>query len=196
MVFKCLCEWPPSDEGSHLSKLHFSCNKGERWTKKPINPLKLVYHPVSCLLHHYTHIYCKKVSLIAYRQILPKILHVVLIFSFTIMAYFEKFVGIKSYSTKQCPAELSPWIIPPVLLILPKMFPLLSSCLLPLQSMDCPTLHLQGKACTWGENPTQEQKNAYFPHQKNPPPQIAIFMYSPNTSFIYSCSHCCCIIFF
>ena len=23
--------------------------------KKPINPLKVVYHPVSCLLHHYTH---------------------------------------------------------------------------------------------------------------------------------------------
>ena len=44
-------------------------------------------------------IYCKK-SLIAFTQILPKILPVVLIFSFIIMAYFKKFIGIKSHSTK------------------------------------------------------------------------------------------------
>ena len=32
MLFKCLCKRPPSDEGSHHSKLHFPCKKGERWT--------------------------------------------------------------------------------------------------------------------------------------------------------------------
>ena len=34
----------------------------------------------------------------------------------------------------------------------------------------------------------------HFSHWKNPLHQIAIFMHSPNTSFIYSCSHCWCII--
>ena len=40
------------------------------------------------------------------------------------------------------------------------------------------------------------KKMAHFPHQKNLLHQIAIFMQSLNTSFIYSCSHCCCIISF
>ena len=34
------------------------------------------------------------------------------------MTYLENFIGIKSLSTKQCPAELSPRIIPPVFPIL------------------------------------------------------------------------------
>ena len=88
----------------------------------------------------------------------------------------------------------------PCIPILPKMFHLLSSCLFSLPCMDCPTLSPKSsvweKPCRWGKNPAQQQKrNAHFSHQKNPPHQIAIFMKSPNTSFIYSCSHCCCIIF-
>ena len=35
----------------------------------------------------------------------------------------------------------------------------------------------------------------HFPHQKNSPHQLAIFIRSINTSFIYSCSHCCSIIY-
>ena len=53
----------------------------------------------------------KKVSLITFRQILPKSLSVVHIFNFIITNYLKKFPGIKSLSTKQCSAELSPWFI-------------------------------------------------------------------------------------
>ena len=42
-----------------------------------------------------------------------------------------------------------------------------------------------------GQNPAQQQKSTHFSNQKNPPHQTAIF----NTSFIYNCSHCCCITF-
>ena len=44
-------------------------------------------------------------------QILPNILPVVRIFSFTIMTYLKKSIGIKSLNTKQCPAGFSPIII-------------------------------------------------------------------------------------
>ena len=57
---------------------------------------------------------CKKIFLIAFRQILSKILSAVHIFSFIITTYLKKFTGSKSLSTKQCSAELSSWIIPHV----------------------------------------------------------------------------------
>ena len=53
----------PKDEGSQFSKIHFPLNKEERlvpnfffreynlYFKKTLNPFKVVYHPVSCLLH-------------------------------------------------------------------------------------------------------------------------------------------------
>ena len=55
-------------------------------------------------------------------QILPNILPVVRIFSFTIMTYLKKLIGIKSLNTKQCPSGFSPGIIPfpPVSSLLPK----------------------------------------------------------------------------
>ena len=80
--------------------------------------------------------YWKKVSLTAFRRILQKVLPVVHIFSFIITTYLKKFIGIKYLITKQCPVVLSPWVIPPVSPILPKIFPLLSSCLLPPPCMD------------------------------------------------------------
>ena len=82
--------------------------------------------------------YWKKVFLIAFRHILLKILPLMHIFSFIITTYLETCCGIESFSRKQCPVELSLWIIPPVSPILPKMFPLLSSCLLPPPCLDCP----------------------------------------------------------
>ena len=79
----------------------------------------------------------KKVFLVAFRQILEKNLPVVHIFSCTITRYLKTFCGIKSLSTKECLAELSLGIISPVSPIIPKMFPLLSSCLVSPQCMDC-----------------------------------------------------------
>ena len=66
-----------------------------------------------------------QVSLITFMQLLPKTLLVGHISSFIITNYFKKIVGIKSLSTRQCAAELSPGTIPAVSIILPKMFPLL-----------------------------------------------------------------------
>ena len=63
---------------------------------------------------------------------------VVYIFKFTITTYLKKLIGIKSRSTKQCPAELSPLIIPTVSPILPKLCHLLSSCLFGLPCIDYP----------------------------------------------------------
>ena len=54
----------------------------------------------------------KKVTIITFRQILPKILSEACISSNTIVKYLKKFVWIKSLSTKQCSAGLSPLIIP------------------------------------------------------------------------------------
>ena len=54
--------------------------------------------------------YWKK-YLIAFRQILPKILPAVYIFNNTIMTNLKKFIWNKSLNTKQCPAGLSPRIL-------------------------------------------------------------------------------------
>ena len=54
----------------------------------------------------------KKVSLIDFKQILPKILPAAYIFSYTIMTNLKKLIGTKSLNTKQSPAGLSPRIIP------------------------------------------------------------------------------------
>ena len=43
-----------------------------------------------------------------YIYIPTKILHVVHIFTLTIMTYLKMLIGIKSLNTKQCPARLSP----------------------------------------------------------------------------------------
>ena len=54
----------------------------------------------------------KRVSLIAFRQILSKILPEACIFSNTIMTFLKNLIGTKSFIRKQCPAGLSPTIIP------------------------------------------------------------------------------------
>ena len=58
------------------------------------------------------HILDKKVSLTAFGQILSKILSEACILSNTTMTYLKKLVGTKFLITKQCPAGLSPRIIP------------------------------------------------------------------------------------
>ena len=60
----------PNDEGSQFSKFHFPWNKEEKlvsnsffreydlYLKKTLKPVKVVYHPVSYLLHlHISYIY-------------------------------------------------------------------------------------------------------------------------------------------
>ena len=66
------------------------------------------------------HILGKKVSLIDFRQILPEILPVMCIFSYTIMTYLKNLEGTKSLNTKQFPAGLSPRIMHQVSPFLPK----------------------------------------------------------------------------
>ena len=73
------------------------------------------------------HILGKKVSLIDFRQILPEILPVMCIFSYTIMTYLKNLEGTKSLNTKQFPAGLSPRIMHQVSPFLPKC-PLLWWC--------------------------------------------------------------------
>ena len=121
--------------------------------------------------------YWKKVFLIAFRQILPKLLSVVHIFSFIITTYLEKFTGLNP--SKQCPKELSPWIIPHVSPFYQKCITFHLAC--------CPdnvwtTLPLPPNL-PFGRNPVDGEescpaakKNAHLPHQKNPLHQIAIFM--------------------
>ena len=53
-------------------------------------------------------------NLIAFRQILPKILFAVCILSVTIMTYLKKCIGIIFLNTKQYSPGLSPRIIPPL----------------------------------------------------------------------------------
>ena len=134
-------------------------------------------HPISLLIADYI---LEKVSLIAFRQIVSKLLPLVHIFSFIITTYLKNFIGVKSITTKQFPPELSPWIIPPVFPISSKMFPLVSSCLLPPPCTNglapSPKPTVLGKPCRLGKNPPQKQKNAHFKHHKNSPHQTVTFM--------------------
>ena len=148
--------------------LWFTIKGGTGKDSEPFHQKIECYSFPSCLtpsLHWLQTTYWEKVSLIAIKEILPKIFPMVHIFSFIITTYLKNFIGVRTLSTKQYPAELSPWSIPPVFPILPKMFPLLSFCLFSPSFMDCPTSSpkptVWGKPCRWG---------------KNPPNQIAIFM--------------------
>ena len=83
---------------------------------KPKNLIFAVYHPHQkiespCPLIT-DHILEKKVTLIAFRQILSKLLPEACILSNTMMTYLKKLVGTKSHNTKQCSARLSPRILP------------------------------------------------------------------------------------
>ena len=63
-------------------------------------------------LHRRPHIGKKGISNSFQTQIVLKILPVMQIISFTIMNYLKKFIWIKYLKMKQCPARLSPIIIP------------------------------------------------------------------------------------
>ena len=103
-----------------------------------------------------TNILEEKVSLIAFRQILTKILTATYFFSSTIMTNFKKVIGYKSLNPKQYPGGLSPRIIP---------------------------LNLYGKSWGWGRIPANSQKFTNFPIRKNPPWYIFISHYQKCHSF-------------
>ena len=54
----------------------------------------------------------RKVSLIALRQVSPKVLLVACFFSYTIMIYLRKLDGTMSVDTKQCPGGIYPRYLP------------------------------------------------------------------------------------
>ena len=138
------------------------------------------------------HILKKKVSLIAFRQILPKTMSVACIFSYTNMTYLKKLDETKSLNTKQCVAGLSSRITPQVSPFLPKMPPplILPFCTNQVWTVPPPLpLDLYEKLWSWGEGGVgvgillNNQKFSHFPHHKNPPSCIYIFCYQKCHSF-------------
>ena len=128
------------------------------------------------------------------------------------MAYLKKLVWTKSFNTKQCPAGLSPRIIPHVFPFLPKMSPLLMLFCCPHQVRTVPAFvwTFVGNPRDRSIIPPSSQKFSHFLHQKisiNKFRSSAIknvisclsdrnFHKSPYTYFISSCNYCCCIFFF
>ena len=112
--------------------------KGGNWRRVP--PFA-GYHSQSAFPPPITdHILEKKVSLIAFREILPKILPAMYIFSNRTMANLKMLIWDKSLNKKQCLAGLSPRIIP---------------------------LNRYGKPWEWWRIPANSQKFTNFPLQKN-----------------------------
>ena len=140
--------------------------------------------------------YWKKVSLIHFRKILPKMLLVVHILTVLLSQLIWK-----------SSLELNPLIQSSFQQnYLPELFPLYltknvfhRSVLLVVPTryeLSFPFLQtFEGNPVNGGRIPTSSKKINHFLHQKNLPQQIASFMWSPNTSSIYTYSHCCCIIF-
>ena len=129
-----------------------SHNKGSNWGSGSVARLKFWTFPICWISapvlilspDHRQHI-GKKVSLIAFRQVLPKVLIVSYIFINTIMTNLKKFIGNKwnkFLNAKQCPALLSPRIIP---------------------------LNFYGKLWGWRRIPANSQKFTTFPIQKYHP---------------------------
>ena len=106
--------------------------------------------------------YIGKKVLIAFRQILSKILPEACIFSDIIMTYLKKLVGTNFLNTKLCLAALFPRIVPH---FLPKH--------------SWKTLEME-------DNPTQQPKCTHLPHQKNHPYEIYFFCYQKCHSFTWN----------
>ena len=133
-----------------------------------ITPTKKLSSPVSLLIKD--HIFGKKVSLIAFRQILPKTLPVPCMFSYTIMTYLENLDGTKSLNTKKCSAGSSLKIILMYLHFYQNV-PFFDVVLLHPSGVDFPLFPY-----TFRENLgdgiksyATVKKFTHFPHQKNPP---------------------------
>ena len=112
-------------------------------------------------------------SFIAFRQVQPRSLLVVHIFSFIITTYLKEFIGIKSLNTvsRRIICLNYTLLYPPYFQKCP---PLLIWLVAPTTyGLSCPFLqNLWWKPCRWGEKPPPQQKIAHILHQKNPPPPI------------------------
>ena len=112
-------------------------------------------------------------SFIAFRQVQPRSLLVVHIFSFIITTYLKEFIGIKSLNTvsRRIVCLNYTLLYPPYFQKCP---PLLIWLVAPTTyGLSCPFLqNLWWKPCRWGEKPPPQQKIAHILHQKNPPPPI------------------------
>ena len=110
------------------------------------------------------HILEKKISQVALREILSKIMPGACIFSNTIMTYMKRLVGTKFLTTKQCSADYLPQLD---LIIL---------------------LNIYGKTWEWGRTPPKSQKFTHFPHQT--PPSLTLIWVGGNlppfTKFVFS----------
>lgn len=127
--------------------------------------------------------------------ILPTILPAIGIFSFTVMTSLKNFIGLKFFKTKWYPTGLSIRIIPPVTSVLSKRSPSLTLLSCYYQMLTSPTPFCKGlwENTRMGRESCPVVKICVFPAPENLPHLKTIFMHSPNTSFIYSLSHCCCI---
>ena len=118
------------------------------------------------------------------------------------MTYLKKIDGTKCLNTKQCPVELSPRIIPQVSPFLPKIYHhLMLLCYSHKVWTVLPSPEPSWETLGWRGISPNSQKYIHFPHQKNPRQStytsaIKKGIQSTSTSFICSCSHYHCMIFF
>ena len=122
--------------------------------------------------------YWEKVSLIALRQIKPKILLVVHFFSFIITTYLKTLLGTKSLKYKAVSSRIISLSYDPMYPLFYQKCPLLSSCVLPNQVWTVLPLppNLWERPCRWGRIPPSSKKFCPFPTPEKSPYQIAIFV--------------------
>ena len=103
----------------------------------------------------------RKVSLIALRQVLPKVLLVAWFFSYTIMTYLKKLDGTMALDTKQCPAGIYPRYLP-----FYKKCPLLWCCFIEPNwcGLSLLLLKLYEKPWGWEKILPNSQKFNHFPY--------------------------------
>ena len=123
---------------SHLKpqSLKFSILSDITSHQKIESPCPFLLQNLLCDQDHMPHI-GKKMSLTPFRQTLGKLLPAASNISYTIMTYLKKLVGTKPINTEQCPAGLSPRIIPPCILLHTKNVPFFNIAFLPSPGVNC-----------------------------------------------------------
>ena len=145
---------------------------GSSWKPKSLNfPLLLNTLPTK-KLNPVTidHILETKISLIAFKQILPKSSLVKCIFSHTIITYSKSSLELNPV-IQNCAQQEHLQELYSCIPFLTKSTPSHGVALLPPPGVDCPPF-----ACIFVRNPNDgvrippnSQTSTYFPHQKNPP---------------------------